>query len=270
MKIFFCFLIILFSFSFQFAEENSSGKLADFEEEINKPVDDEDDNDDNDFECEDEDDGNFLVDLAMMLTYELFIGVPGEQQARKEFLWSYGFNKRPYGSNNFGIYDVYAEKTSQVNLSTHYFYHDKNLTGQILNGNIFMTPYLSLEGSFIRLKENLESDSDRLDIYDFYLNYIRLRSSYINWWWGLGIKHIKRDNTYTGFSLNTGMEVFPIDPISFDISFNSGFIKEKVVTEISCSIRFHLDRFYLQTGYLREAVGSEAIPGISAGIGLYF
>jgi len=271
MKILLFIILSLILFSLCWSEGNNSGKLQDFEDEINQPAEqnDEEDNDDDDDHLDDED-GNFLTDLLFWITYELFIGIPVDQHDRKEFLWSYGFNEFPYSSGSTGVYDIDNNKFSYLDLSSFYFYHNKDLDGQYVKANFLFMPYLGLTGSYLNLEEKLEHGSDQFHFYDLYINYVRVRSQHVNWWWGLGVKHLSRDNNYTGFSLTTGWEVFPIKPMSFNLSLNSGFIKAQIVTEINCSLKFHLDRFYLQSGYIREAVGSEAINGIIIGIGLNF
>jgi len=217
-------IVFLLLFSFCWSEKTDSGKLQDFEDKINKPVEHENDSDDDDDnDSDDDDDGNFLTDLILAVTYELFIGIPGDSYARREFLWSYMFNEYPYSSGNTGIYDVFTEKSSFLDLSSFYFYHNKDLDGQSYKFNFQFIPYLGLEGSYLKLTEKLENSTDKFEFYDLYLNYTRFRTQHINWWWGLGVKHLKRNNNYTGFSLATGWKIYPIKPVSFHLCFTGEF-----------------------------------------------
>ncbi|MFC1887256.1 hypothetical protein ACFLYK_00430 [Candidatus Cloacimonadota bacterium] len=269
MKITVFLLIILFSVTYCLAEDSDTGKLSDMEQELNtSDADNDHDENDND-ECELED-GNFFLELFRTLTYYLFIGVPFEDEARQDFLWGFSFNEYPYSPDSHGAYDVYGEKTFRLNLSTVYIHFNEDLQGNSLQGNLNFTPFFKLEGELIRLKEDLQNSTDQMDIYDIYLDYIRFRDENIVWWWGLGAKIIQREHTHTAFSITTGWEFYPFKPMSVNVSMNSAFFHSKLATEIDCNLRLYIYNFYLQTGYLRESVGSESIQGISAGLGVNF
>ena len=263
-------LLLLLLFMAQFlAGASESGKLEELESELNKPVEEDHDDDESENPDSDDDDGFFCF-FFRMLFYELFIGIPGTEPARSEFLWGYGFNEYPYEAANFGAYNIYSTKSVRMNFSTKYLYHNKDLDGHSLRGNLYFTPFLDLEGSYLHWEEELKDKTDKLDIYDLYLNYIRFRSEYLIWWWGLGVKHMRGDDQYTGFSLNTGWEVYFLRPLSFDLKLNSAFMKSRLVTEINCNLKFYIYNFYIQAGYLREAVGSKAIPAVTFGLGFNF
>jgi len=252
------------------AEESGSGKLDEFEHELNKPVEHNDDNDDDDHNDVDDGDDNFFTFLFRAFLYECFIGVPGEKEACDQFLWGYGFSDYPYSPGSFGAYDIYSTKASRMDLSTKYFYHDEDLDGSSIKGILYFTPFMNLEGSLIRFNETLPDSSDQMDIYDLYLNYVRFRSKYFVWSWGLGVKYLSREKNYTGFSLNTGWEIYFMKPWSIDLRLNNAFINDKLVNEINCNLKFYIYNFYIQAGYLREAVNSEAFQGFTAGIGVNF
>jgi hypothetical protein len=271
-KLFILLILILFA-TFCLAEGSDSGKLEELEKELNRPADNndhDDDDDEDDSDCDDEEDGNFFFDLFSYIFYHLFIGIPGERAERQEFLWGYGFSEYPYSPGNFGVYDVYSDKTSRFNFSTKYFYHDDRLDGQSLAATFSVTPFLSFRGSYLKLQEELKYSTDKMEIYDLYLNYIRFHTEYVIWWWGLGAKHVIRDDNYTGFSLSTGWEIYFLEPFSFDLSLNNAFIRSRMATEINCNLKLHLYNFYIQAGYLREGFGSEFLNGFTAGVGVNF
>ena len=261
-------LLLLLFIASVLAAEGDSGQLDELEKELNKPAD-EQDNDESENSSSDDDD-NFFCFLFRMLFYELFIGIPEDKAARSEFLWGHGFNDYPYSPGDFGAYSIYSTKYVRLNLSTKYLRHSKDLDGHNLRGNFFFTPFFNLEGSYLHLEEDLQSETDKLDIYDLYFNYIRFHSEYVLWWWGLGIKHLRGDDLYTGFSLNTGWEIYLLRPLSIDLRLNNAFINYRLVNEINCNLKLYIYNFYIQAGYLREAAGSKAISAVTAGIGFNF
>lgn len=260
-------LLLLLCLAFVFAEESNSGKLEELESELNKQGEAQEDEDADSSEDSEDDLSCFLFRLFF---YEFFIGVPEGKTARSEFLWGYGFNDYPYAPGYFGAYSIYSSKSVRIDLSTQYIYHSNSLDGQSLRGNISFTPFFNLAGSYLHWEEQLKDETDNLEIYDLYLNYIRFRSEYFFWWWGLGVKHLQGDEHYTGFSLNTGLEIFFLRPFSIDLKLNNAFINSQLVHEINCNLKFYIYNFYMQAGYLREAAGSEAIPAVTAGIGVSF
>ena len=196
-------------------KENDSeekGKLEKFESEIEKPKEDSSvqSNDD------DDDDGcNIFCQIFYRMLYEFFIGHPGYEQTYNNYLWEISLTGFPYQAPGCGIYDYQSNRKMQLQTNSHYFSDLNNIDGFSIRSRWLFTPFFSLDGNFIRLNENLNSGSDKMDIYDFLLNYQRFRFPSVSWWWGMGMKSVKREKYHYGLCLDTGLEVFPLIPTIF-------------------------------------------------------
>lgn len=264
-------LLILISINL-YTNEEDKGKLDKFESEITKEKEEHEDNDEDNNEENDEDNGFFYFFFRTFL-YNLFIGIPGDPYESREFLWNYTFSKYPYNHKNAGLYEFDTNKKMQLVVNTHYFYDTKDLTGYGLRANWLFVPYLGIEGNYLKLIEKLDNDDndkDKLEVYDIYLNYQRFRFPFFNWWWGLGVKTVAGKDINSGFSLNTGLEIYPIKPVSLYISANCGWLNGHPVSEIYLRLNLHINRFNFNAGYQKIQAESEKIDGITGGIGVHF
>ena len=252
-------------------KENDSeekGKLEKFESEIEKPKEDSSTHSDDD---DDDDDGcNIFCQIFYRILYEFFIGHPGYEQTSHDFLWEISLNDFPYQSPGSGIYDYHANRKMQLQINSHYFSNLDKIDGFSIRSRWLLTPFFSLDGNFIRLNENLDSGTDKMDVYDFLFNYQRFRFPRVNWWWGMGMKSVKREKYHSGICLDTGVEIFPIKPFSAQFSANIASINNHAVSEVFTKIRYHYKQGQIYFGYQRFRAESEVINGLITGFGIYF
>ncbi len=274
--ILFCIIVSLCLFpAFINADEKETdseekGKLEKFESEIEKPKEDSSTHSDDD-DDDDEDDGcNIFCQIFFRILYEFFIGHPEYEQTCHDYLWEISLTDFPYQSPGCGIYDYNTNRKMQLQINSHYFSDLKNIDGFSIRSRWLLTPFFSLDGNFIRLNENLDSGTDKMDIYDFLFNYQRFRFPHVNWWWGMGMKSVKREKYHSGICLDTGLEIFPIKPFSTQFSVNIASINNHAVSEVFAKIRYHYKQGKIFLGYQRFQVESEVINGLIAGFGIYF
>ncbi|MCK4696111.1 MAG: hypothetical protein KAT74_10125 [Candidatus Cloacimonetes bacterium] len=273
--ILFCIIVLLCLFpAFLNADEKETdseekSKLEKFESEIEKPK--ENNSTHSDEDDDDDDDGcNILCQIFVQILYEFFIGHPEYEQTYHDYLWEISLTDFPYQSPGCGIYGYQTNKKMQLQINSHYFSDLKNIDGFSIRTRWLFTPFFSLDGNFIRLNENLDSGADKMDIYDFLFNYQRFRFPTVNWWWGMGMKSVKRENYHSGICLDTGLEIFPIKPFSAQFSVNIASINNHAVSEVFTKIRYHYKQGKISLGYQRFQVESEVIKGLIIGFGIYF
>jgi len=249
------FLVLMNIFTLT-AQEKEKGKIADFEEEVKNRS----DNDD------DENSSGFFVDGSPRDIFNVLIIT--EDEIRKG-TWYSGYSNYPYSENSIGTFLYNSEKTFSVIGELDYFQHSSNLTGINFNSRLSPYPLFSFEIKFSDLKEKLNTRYDHLRIYGIFLNYNRLKNEHIAFYWGLGVKGILGDRNHNGFAINTGVDIFPTQPISLSSNLNLGFINSVETYDFSAKIKYHLERIYFSLGYQKHTAGQVSIDGWTLGLGFY-
>jgi hypothetical protein len=258
--------MILSTFSFQIsAQEKEKGKLADFEEEVEKGSNSDNSNDDS-YNDDDENSSGFFVDFTARGVFNVFIITEEELKAGT---WYSGYSDYPYSENAIGTFQSNSRKQYSVIGELNYFQHSNNLTAIDLNSRFSPYPLFSFEINFSDLKEKLNSRFDHLKIYSVFLNYNRLKNEHIAFYWGLGIMGLLGDKANNGFAVNTGIDIFPASPISLSTNYNLGFINDTEVHDFSAKLKYHLERIYFSLGYQQYTAGQVSINGWTLGIGFY-
>lgn len=264
-------LIVILTLSANlFSAEKS--ELEEFEKEVNKPVESS-SNDNNDsgyssnsdyasnLNDDDEDEGIFSQIFGMLIG-ELFFG-------HRDQLWYYYFQDYPYANGADGRY-ISSGKSFDFQISSDYFYHNDKLTGHTILGNLNLTPFLSLNGKYLELIEELKNENYELKFYDLYLDYFRFRGEYGSWSWGLGAKYMNGHKKHLGFSGNSELEIFPVKPLSLKFSGNLSGLNKHLVTEWRGEAALHVWKVRFSTGYHQIKTGDESINGLVLGVGVNF
>ena len=262
------FIVFQLFVSIIIAEE--SGKLEEFEDELNKPIQNNNDNEteefdfDNENEENDEEEGeeNFFNKLFWSLVYEIFIG-------SEPSFYTYEFQPYIYYDNYSGRYAGNGT-TLDADLDIKYIYNSKDLKGISLNGSFFFTRVMNLKCNYQKLNEKLENDQDKMELYEIFVDYYRARLPNFNWFWGIGAKGLNRTNSYLGFAVNTGFEIYPIKPLSIELAANIGWLNLHPVSKINTDFNIHYWRIKFSVGYQRLKTGNAEINSVNLGLGFNF
>jgi len=198
-------------------------------------------------------------------TYELMFHIPGWDRAISEF----GYSDYPYSDAYAGIYQTGNSKTWMLSAQLDYYYMNRNLTGLALGTLVSPHPYFSVQLKYCRLLETLSDRNDVLTLLDIHLNYNRIKDENFALWWGIGIKGMRGDAYHAGPALNIGAEYFPIQPLSFSVHYNIGFIGAATVDDSQLLVNIHISRLKFTAGYQNYRAGDISFPGIIAGLGIY-
>jgi len=260
------------------AQEKEKGKLADFEEEVEKSSDsnnrdeyessDYDDCDD----CDDCDISNFFLFLDIShaigdgIIQLMFIG----DIEKDAGLTKVGYSDFPYCDHSDGLFDNSSLKKYSIHTNFNYFRESDKLTAFNFNARLSPAPPISFEINYSDFKEELRTRYDHLRMYDIFVNYNRFKFENFALWWGLGYKGFMGDRSLGGFAINLGTNIFlPDTPISFSINYNVGFIESTTVQDFSPKIKYHLNRAEISLGYRTFNAGNVSINGWTLGIGFY-
>jgi len=262
-------LLVILSLSANLLFSDKSD-LKEFETEVDKPVESSSDEDNDsgynsgsdyasNLNDDDEEEGIFSQIFGFLIG-KLFFG-------HRDQLWYYYFQDYPYANGKDGRY-ISMGKSFDFQIYSDYIYHSNKLTGHCIQGNLNVTPYLSLNGKYLEFTEELKDDDYTLKFYDLYLDYYRFRGEYGSWSWGLGAKYMNGKKNYLGFSGNSELEIFPVKPLSIKLAGNLSDINKHLVTEWGGEAALHLWKVRFNAGYHQIKTGDESIEGLVLGVGI--
>ncbi len=275
----FSLLIILFLFSCWVSipalaqEKKEKGEIGNFEDQVKKNKGDDSEKDDE----EEDDEGSFGVFFFMdspddiLFVPRLLIGTfPGEDSLIYYWnFWQVSFSDYPYCRKDNGLFAQRFGKEFSLQFSSHYFYNSKNLQGIGFRAQLSPRPYVGAEIHYTDLTEELNTRYDHLRLYDVFLNYYRVRKPVWAVWWGIGFKGMQGDNSYQGFALNLGTDIYPVQPVSFRVSYNRGWINGSSLSEFFIRGNLHFRRTVFFIGYHRFSAGSSILDGVAFGVGIF-
>jgi len=268
-------LLIIILTANLFSEEKS--ELKEFEKKVNQPVNSSNSSSDssndsgnggyssgNDYagNINDDDDEGIFSQIFSALIGELFFG-------HKDQLSYYKFQEYPYANGKDGRY-ISIGKSFDFQIYSDYFYHSDKLTGHSIQGNLNVTPYLSLNGKYFEFREELKEEDYQLKFYDLYLDYYRFRGEYGSWSWGLGAKYMDGYKEHLGFSGNSEIEIFPFKPLSLKISGSLSGLNKHLVTEWRGEAALFIWKVRFNAGYHQIKTGDDSINGLVLGAGVNF
>lgn len=255
-------------------KKKEKGKIEEFEKEIDKKKKEEKQKEEPDQDTEEG--SSFFHELVFEILIKplfvwTFIGPPGDDSIldSESFLSRY-FTPFPYAVENAGIYSENGQKSFAITLWGHYFYNNSQLQGYGLRSRLAPLPFLSVDLRFTELTEKLESGEDQLQVYDVLVNYYRIRTEHLALWWGIGIKGIYSNKNRLGVALNLGSEIYPFKPISLHVNYNISSVNYHTVNDFLIHLNWHLDRYFIYSGYQRFSTGSALLNGVIGGIGVHF
>jgi hypothetical protein len=117
------------------------------------------------------------------------------------------------------------DKKNLINAGVNY------LSGNYINSaepnvNYRFLPFFGVVLSHQSFFEEGLNGSDCLDVTSLIVNYYRIRERSFTGWWGMGATYVGNEvNTY-GFTYNVGLEVYPVKPMSFLVSYKQSFINQ--------------------------------------------
>lgn len=205
------------------------------------------------------DNDTFFVELFSFVTYKI---VFGNFKPRH-------FSPYPYYYDNVnGAYDFgleIEEKKSLIGAGVNY------LSGNYINSaeanvNYRFLPFLGVDLTHQRFFEEGLNGSDRLDVTSLLMNYYRIRERSCTGWWGMGVTYVGNEvNTY-GFTYNIGLEVYPVKPMSFLVSYKQSFINQSHINITKYQIKYHRHKIAYYIGYHDISIAGIKASGMVLGI----
>jgi len=215
--------------------------------------------------------GNLFLDIATAIVFNLTYGIIVESIFERESKMHYAQISMPNQYGNF----VYADSNNnyalaRLDLSNSLFIESKNLYGNNLNLNLRFAKRFDLGVGYLQFFENNNEKTEGFTLFTTMVNYHRIRTQKLDFWFGLGAMYVANDVKEFGFSYGAGGEWFIIKPISILASYKGTTINSREVSKSKIILNYHINKYHVSAGYEHFGLGVSKINAFSLGLGLSF
>lgn len=221
-------------------------------------------------------DSNVFVHIFFNITFAIFkYGAIGDYK-NEDHLYS---NLTPYPfyngtSGNFENADSISisKNKSRFDLENSFVYNSNHLYGTHLKGKIRPFQYCYLQTDFHQLFEFNEIDktNNRLSLFQFNLNYDRIRFEKFNFGWNLGATYVGNEVRKGGLAYGLNAEYFMGNHISFLGSAIWSRINTLPVNAFELQSKFHKKNYFFSLGFEHLKIAIPTYNFIALGGGVYF
>ncbi|MFD0964683.1 hypothetical protein [Pseudofulvibacter geojedonensis] len=210
----------------------------------------------------------FLVDL--LIEPIIWIGthtVLGEAEDRSIVPFPYYNGYQGEYSTN---YKQENYKNSLLHINSYYISSKDAVKGLNIDVNYRFTPLIGAELKHLHLFEKYFGETEYLDISSLLFNYYRIREKYVTAYWGIGLSYIANEVKKVGFSYATGIEIFPVNPISLSFTWQQNFVNAQAINELKLQLNYHIKQFSPFIGYYNYNLAGVKNPSIGFGCNYRF
>ena len=218
--------------------------------------------------------GGFFAGIVMRFAYFVTYGIAIESIAEKDSKMHFSeISEYPYKTASFGNF-IYTDSTNyalaRLDVSNNFVIKDHNLYGNNLNLDFRFFRRMGFEVDYLQLFEKVGTTSDSFSLFSAMLNYHRIRTQKLDFWFGLGTMYVGNDVHKFGFSVGVGAEWFIKKPISLVVSHKGASINHQSVNKTKVLLKYHLKKYHISSGYEYFVLGVSSIDAFSLGIGITF
>ena len=221
-------------------------------------------------------DSNIFVNIFFNITFAVFkYGAIGDYK-NENHLYS---NLTPYPfyngkSGNFESSDSVSvsKNKARFDIENSFVYSDNNLYGNHLKAKIRPFQYFYFQSDFHQLFEfnEIDNTNNRLSLYQFNLNYDRIRFEKFNFGWNLGASYVGNEVKKGGLSYGLNAECFMGNHISFLGSAKWSRINTLPVNSFELQSKFHRKNYFFSLGFEHLKIATPTYNFIALGGGIYF
>ena len=221
-------------------------------------------------------DSNIFVNIFFNITFAVFkYGAIGDYK-NENHLYS---NLTPYPfyngkSGNFESSDSVSvsKNKARFDIENSFVYSDNNLYGNHLKVKIRPFQYFYFQSDFHQLFEfnEIDNTNNRLSLYQFNLNYDRIRFEKFNFGWNLGASYVGNEVKKGGLSYGLNAEYFMGNHISFLGSAKWSRINTLPVNAFELQSKFHRKNYFFSLGIEHLKIATPTYNFIALGGGIYF
>ena len=221
-------------------------------------------------------DSNIFVNIFFNITFAVFkYGAIGDYK-NENHLYS---NLTPYPfyngkSGNFESSDSVSvsKNKARFDIENSFVYSDNNLYGNHLKAKIRPFQYFYFQSDFHQLFEfnEIDNTNNRLSLFQFNLNYDRIRFEKFNFGWNLGATYVGNEVKKGGLSYGLNAEYFMGNHISFLGSAKWSRINTLPVNAFELQSKFHKKNYFFSLGFEYLKIATPTYNFIALGGGIYF
>lgn len=220
--------------------------------------------------------GKAIADLFIYTTFGVLkYGVIGDYK-NENHLYS---NVTPYPfyngkSGNFENMDTISisKNKARLDLENSFVYSDNNLFGNHFKAKIRPFQYFYFQTDFHQLFEfnKIDNTNNRLSLFQFNLNYDRIRFEKFNFGWNLGATYVGNEVKKAGLAYGLNAEYFMGNHISFLGSAKWSRINTLPVNSFELQSKFHRKNYFFSLGFEHLKIATQTYNFIALGGGIYF
>lgn len=220
--------------------------------------------------------GKAIADIFIYTTFGVFkYGVIGDYK-NEDHLYS---NLTPYPfyngkSGNFESMDTISisKNKARLDLENSFVYSDNNLYGNHFKAKIRPFQYFYFQTDFHQLFEinKIDNTNNRLSLFQFNLNYDRIRFEKFNFGWNLGATYVGNEVKKAGFAYGLNAEYFMGNHISFLGSAKWSRINSLPVNAFELQSKFHRKNYFFSLGFEHLKIATPTYNFVALGGGIYF
>lgn len=216
----------------------------------------------------------FLADFLYFIFFEISVGLSyhilfqGANEINSP-MYHASLPPYPFYKNSKGDYQYYNNEAVRWRLdaSNYHLTERGKLSVNLLDLKARLGHRFSVSPSYLRFRETLIREKEKLDLLSVTVDYYRVRTPYLTMYWGLGAGYIANELSTFGLSVKTGMEIF-IKPFTIQTDFNYISFKNSDITSFSIGPKFHFRQYHLGAKYQYFNLAGSRISGVSFGVGL--
>jgi len=218
---------------------------------------------------------SLVVDIFMYATYGVFkYGFIGDYK-NENHLYS-NLTPYPYFNGKSGNFenadlDTVSKNKARLDLENSFVYNSGNLFGNHLKAKIRPFQYLYLQTDFHQLFEfnEIDNTNNRLSLFQFNLNYDRIRFEKFNFGWNLGATYIGNEVKKAGLSYGLNADYFMNKNISLSASAKWSQINSFPVNAFEVQSKYHKKNYFFSLGFEHLKIATPTYNFVAVGGGIY-
>lgn len=219
---------------------------------------------------------NVVVDIFLYATFGVFkYGVIGDYK-NENHLYS-NLTPYPYYNGKSGNYESadsisVSKNIARFDLENSFVYSNNDLFGNHLKAKIRPFQFFYFQTDFHQLFEinEIDNSNNRLSLFQFNLNYDRIRFEKFNFGWNLGATYVGNEVKKAGFAYGFNADYFMNKNISFSASAKWSQINSRPVNTFELQSKFHRKNYFFAMGFEHLKIATPTYNFIALGAGIYF
>ena len=219
---------------------------------------------------------NVVVDIFLYATFGVFkYSVIGDYK-NENHLYS-NLTPYPYYNGKSGNYESadsisVSKNIARFDLENSFVYSNNDLFGNHLKAKIRPFQFFYFQTDFHQLFEinEIDNSNNRLSLFQFNLNYDRIRFEKFNFGWNLGATYVGNEVKKAGFAYGFNADYFMNKNISFSASAKWSQINSRPVNTFELQSKFHRKNYFFAMGFEHLKIATPTYNFIALGAGIYF